>query len=78
MNSFGGRFDQTIGNVHTLMSLDEVMQDVPVYLLSDDSIAFILKPVSNICQLIVVTAHLTMAYMDYVLLSSCLFSVVLF
>lgn len=48
MNSFGGRFDQTIGNVHTVMSLDEAMHGVPVYLLSEDSIAFILKPVSNI------------------------------
>lgn len=47
MNSFGGRFDQTIGNVHTVMSLDEEMHGIPVYLLSDDSIAFILKPVSD-------------------------------
>lgn len=51
MNSFGGRFDQTIGNVHTVMSLDEAMHDVPVYLLSEDSIAFILKPVSNIISI---------------------------
>lgn len=43
-NALGGRFDQTLGNVQTVMLLDEGLGGTPLYLLSEDSIAVLIKP----------------------------------
>ena len=43
-NAIGGRFDQTLGNVQTVMSLEEQLCGTPLYLLSEDSIAVLLRP----------------------------------
>lgn len=47
MNAFEGRFDQTLGNVQSVMLLDQELRGTPLYLVSDDSIAFLLKPSQN-------------------------------
>lgn len=44
MNASGGRFDQTLGNIQTAMLLDQDLCGTPLYLVSEDSIAFLLKP----------------------------------
>lgn len=44
MNACGGRFDQTLGNIHTVMLLGQELNGIPLYLVSEDSIAFLLKP----------------------------------
>ena len=44
MNAMGGRFDQTLGNVQTVMLLEKELEGTPVYLLSEDSIAAVLRP----------------------------------
>lgn len=47
MNAFEGRFDQTLGNVQSVMLLDQELRGTPLYLVSEDSIAFLLKPSRN-------------------------------
>ena len=42
MNATWGRFDQTMGNLNTIFS---VQSSLPVYLLSEDSLMFVLEPV---------------------------------
>ena len=44
MNAFGGRFDQTLGTVQTVMALDPELCGTPVYLVSEDSIAVLVTP----------------------------------
>ena len=41
-NALGGRFDQTLGNVQTLMLLQSELEGTPLYLLSEDSIVCLL------------------------------------
>ncbi len=41
MNALWGRFDQTMGNIGVLFH----SSTVPIYLISEDSILFLLKPV---------------------------------
>lgn len=43
MNAMGGRFDQTLGNVQTIMTLGSKLQSMPLYLVSEDSIAMLLR-----------------------------------
>ena len=43
-NAIGGRFDQTLGNVQTVMSLEEQLCGTPIYLISEVSIAVLLRP----------------------------------
>lgn len=47
MNAFGGRFDQTLGNVQSVMLLDQDLAGTPLYLVSEDSVAVLLKPSQN-------------------------------
>lgn len=42
-NAFGGRIDQTLGNINTLFNARE-MTDRPLYLMSEDSLACLLEP----------------------------------
>ncbi len=42
-NGIGGRFDQTLANINTMFS---VAVNVPLYLISEDSLVFVLEPVS--------------------------------
>lgn len=44
VNGIGGRFDQTLANIITIYSKSGIM-DEPVYLLSEDSLSFVLQPV---------------------------------
>lgn len=47
LNALWGRFDQTMGNLGTLYSVGSFLDDfVRVYLLSEDSLVCLLKPVS--------------------------------
>lgn len=46
VNGIGGRFDQTLANVNTLYSRVVGMEE-DVYLLSEDSLSFLLTPVSS-------------------------------
>ena len=43
VNAFGGRLDQTLGNLHTMMELEEALCGLPLFLLSEDSIAVMLR-----------------------------------
>ena len=43
MNALGGRFDQTLGNVQTLMLFERELEGTPLYLLSEDSIAVLVS-----------------------------------
>lgn len=42
-NALGGRLDQMLGNLHTLMELEEELCGLPLYLLSEDSVAVMLR-----------------------------------
>ena len=44
LNGVGGRFDQTLANVNTLYSRGD-NDDLSVYLVSEDSLSFVLEPV---------------------------------
>ena len=43
INGMGGRFDQTLANINTLYSINT--GGVPLYLMSEDSLLFVLEPV---------------------------------
>ena len=45
LGAFGGRQDQVFSNINTLYEATEIT-DTPVYLVADDSLACLLKPVS--------------------------------
>lgn len=38
LNGMGGRFDQTLSNVQTMMTFQRELEDTPLYLLSEDSV----------------------------------------
>ena len=45
INAFGKRLDQTIANIETLFHMTKIT-DKPIYLMSEESIACLLLPVS--------------------------------
>lgn len=45
LNGIGGRLDQTLANMNTLYSEDSA-SDMSLYLMSEDSLSFVLNPVS--------------------------------
>ena len=47
LNAVWGRFDQTLGNINTLYSMQGETEDVQLFLVTEDSIIFLLKPVST-------------------------------
>ena len=47
LNAVWGRFDQTLGNINTLYSMQGESDDVQLFLVTEDSIIFLLKPVSS-------------------------------
>ena len=47
LNAVWGRFDQTLGNINTLYSMQEESEYVELFLVTEDSIIFLLKPVSS-------------------------------
>ena len=51
-NAVWGRFDQTLGNINTLYSMQGESDDVQLFLVTEDSIIFLLKPVSSADTLI--------------------------
>lgn len=44
LNALWGRFDHTLGNISTLYSF-ATSHNIPIYLLSEDSLVFLLQPV---------------------------------
>ena len=53
LNGIGGRLDQTLANMNTLYSA-EYSDDVLLYLMSEDSLSFVLDPVSLSMQFTIV------------------------
>ena len=51
LNALGERFDQTLANVQTLMLLQGELAATPLYLISEDSIAFLL-PAGQSCVVV--------------------------
>ena len=47
LNAVWGRFDQTLGNINTLYSMQGESEEVQLFLVTEDSIIFLLKPVSS-------------------------------
>ena len=47
LNAVWGRFSQTLGNINTLYSMQGESEDVQLFLVTEDSIIFLLKPVSG-------------------------------
>jgi len=47
LNAAWGRFDQTLANINTLYSEQGQCEGVQIFLVSEDSILFLLKPVSS-------------------------------
>jgi thiamine pyrophosphokinase len=45
VNGIGGRFDQTLANMNTIYSKSSIMEE-SIYLLSEDSLCFVLEPVN--------------------------------
>ena len=46
INGIGGRLDQTLANINTLFSDN----GVSIYLMSEDSLCFVLEPVCYVCM----------------------------
>lgn len=47
LNGIGGRFDQTLANINTLYSVVDT-NDISLYLMSEDSLLFILEPTQSL------------------------------